>query len=62
MQNVQLRRGLDPRQPRATERAPAKMSIHCACGTAVTGATTAGLGEAYHLHRITFHQQREAQS
>lgn len=62
MQNVQLRRGLDPRQSRTEQRAAAKLSIHCPCGTAVTGATKAGLGEAYYLHRITFHPQREAKS
>ncbi len=57
MSNVQLRRGLDPRQPRATERAPAKLSIQCPCGTAVTGATKQGLVEAYSLHRQLRHSE-----
>ncbi len=57
MTNVQLRRGLDPRPPRAVERAPAKLSIQCLCGTAVTGATKQGLAEAYKLHRQLRHSE-----
>ncbi len=61
MTNVQLRRGLVPRPTRDGGRAPAKMSIHCLCGTAVTGATKQGLAEAYNLHRQLRHT-KEAQS
>lgn len=61
MNNQQLRRGLYPRRQRVEEKAPAKLSIHCSCGTVVSGATKAGLGEAYKLHR-SLHHKKEANS
>lgn len=61
MNNQQLRRGLTPRRKRAEEKATAKMSIQCQCGTVVSGATKQGLTEAYKLHRSLRHQ-KEANS
>lgn len=60
MNNYQLRNGLNPRRLRGEAQAPAKMSIHCPCGTAVTGATKQGLAEAYSLHRSLQHKAAQS--